>query len=88
MTADAAEAPADVAQSTAQEQVLVVPRGSLMGDPGWLGVTARTASATFEATVDARDGRFRPRAERWRPDRSWKQVIPYLVLRDGPLATS
>jgi predicted NUDIX family phosphoesterase len=26
---------------------------------------------------------FRPRAE-MEPDRSWKQVIPYLVLRDGP----
>lgn len=62
------------------EQVLVVPRGSLMGDPGWLGVTSAGLD-DFEAIV-ARDGRFLPRAE-VEPDRSWKQVIPYLVLRDG-----
>ena len=62
------------------EQVLVVPRGSLMGDPGWLGVTS-DGLGDFEAVV-ARDGRFLPRAE-VEPDRSWKQVIPYLVLRDG-----
>ena len=30
----------------------------------------------------AREGRFLPRAD-VEPDRSWKQVIPYLVLRDG-----
>jgi predicted NUDIX family phosphoesterase len=63
------------------EQVLVVPRGSLMGDPGWLGVTT-AGLGDFEAIV-ARDGRFLPRAD-VEPDRSWKQVIPYLVLRDGP----
>jgi predicted NUDIX family phosphoesterase len=62
------------------EQVLVVPRGSLMGDPGWLGVTS-DGLADFEAVV-ARDGRFLSRAD-VEPDRSWKQVIPYLVLRDG-----
>lgn len=62
------------------EQVLVVPRASLMGDPGWLGVRAEGTSS-FEAVV-ARDGFFHPRppAEQ---DRSLKQVIPYLVLRDG-----
>jgi predicted NUDIX family phosphoesterase len=62
------------------EQVLVVPRSVLMGDPGWHGVTADGLD-TFEATV-AREGRFLPRVE-MEPDRSWKQVIPYLVLRDG-----
>jgi predicted NUDIX family phosphoesterase len=62
------------------EHVLVVPRSALMGDPGWLGVTA-AGLAEFEATV-AREGRFLPRAD-VEPDRSWKQVIPYLVLRDG-----
>jgi predicted NUDIX family phosphoesterase len=62
------------------EQVLVVPRAALMGDPGWLGVTEEGLEA-FEAIV-ARDGRFLPRAA-VEPDRSWKQVIPYLVLRDG-----
>jgi predicted NUDIX family phosphoesterase len=63
------------------ELVLVVPRGSLMGDPGWHGITT-DGLADFEATV-ARDGEFRPRAA-VEIDRSWKQVIPYLVLRDGP----
>jgi predicted NUDIX family phosphoesterase len=62
------------------ELVLVVPRASLMGDPGWHGVTDDGLEA-FEATV-ARDGEFRPRAE-MEVDRTWKQVIPYLVLRDG-----
>ena len=65
------------------ELVLVVPRAALMGDPGWLGVTSEGLD-TFEAIV-ARDGEFRPRGE-MEVDRSWKQVIPYLVLRDGPTA--
>jgi predicted NUDIX family phosphoesterase len=64
-----------------EELVLVVPRASLMGDPGWLGVTTDGLEA-FEAIV-ARDGEFRPRPEA-EADRAWKQVIPYLVLRDGP----
>lgn len=63
------------------ELVLVVPRSSLMDDPGWHGITT-VGLETFEAIV-ARDGEFRPRAE-VEIDRSWKQVIPYLVLRDGP----
>lgn len=62
------------------ELVLVVPRSSIMGDPGWHGLTT-DGLAGFEAIV-ARDGQFRPRAE-VEADRSWKQVIPYLVLRDG-----
>lgn len=65
----------------AEELVLVVPRASLMGDPGWLGVTTDGLDG-FEAIV-ARDGEFRPRGA-MEVDRSWKQVIPYLVLRDGP----
>ena len=63
------------------ELVLVVPRGSLMDDPGWYGLTT-DGLETFEAIV-ARDGEFRTRAD-VEPDRTWKQVIPYLVLRDGP----
>jgi predicted NUDIX family phosphoesterase len=63
------------------EQVLVVPRASLMADPGWHGVTT-TGLAGFEAIVD-RDGEFRDRPA-MEADRGWKQVIPYLVLRDGP----
>ena len=63
------------------EQVIVIPRASLMADPGWLGITTDGLD-DFEALV-AREGQFRPRAE-VEVDRSWKQVIPYLVLRDGP----
>ena len=62
------------------EQVIVIPRASLMADPGWLGITTDGLD-DFEALV-AREGQFRPRAE-VEVDRSWKQVIPYLVLRDG-----
>ncbi len=63
------------------ELVLVVPRISLMADPGWHGLTTDGLDG-FEAIV-ARDGEFRPRAD-VEPDRSWKHDIPYLVLRDGP----
>jgi len=65
---------------TRGERILVVPRGALMDDPGWYGVVP--SDDDFEAIV-AREGRYRPREEMER-DRSWKQVIPYLVLRDGP----
>ena len=54
-----------------------------MADPGWHGIRADLHDgASFEAVVAAH-GEFRPRGEMER-DRSWKQVIPYLVLRDGP----
>jgi predicted NUDIX family phosphoesterase len=66
---------------TAGERVLVIPRSSIMGDPGWHGVTA-VGLEDFEGLA-ARDGQFRPRVE-VEVDRRWKQVIPYLVLRDGP----
>ena len=65
------------------ELVLVVPRRILMPDPGWHGIRADLMSGgEFEAVV-ANHGEFRPRGGMER-DRSWKQVIPYLVLRDGP----
>ena len=66
---------------SADEQVLVIPRAAIMADPGWLGVRADALDG-FEELV-AREGRFAPRAE-MEIDRAWKQVIPYLVLRDGP----
>lgn len=62
------------------ELVLVIPRSSIMADPGWLGVTTDGLEG-FEALV-AREGRYVPRSEA-EHDRSLKQVIPYLVLRDG-----
>jgi predicted NUDIX family phosphoesterase len=62
------------------EEVLVIPRASIMGDPGWLGVSSQGIEE-FEALV-AREGEFRPRPD-VEVDRAWKQVIPYLVLRDA-----
>ena len=64
---------------TEVEHVLVIPRASIMDDPGWLGVRDDDVDG-FEALV-AREGRFEPRPE-MEIDRRWKQVIPYLVLRD------
>jgi predicted NUDIX family phosphoesterase len=64
------------------ELVLVIPRASIMADPGWHGLRSDVTTAPdFEALV-ARDGEFRPRAE-MESDPAWKQVIPYLVLLDG-----
>jgi predicted NUDIX family phosphoesterase len=62
------------------ERVLVIPRAVVMSDPGWHGVRT-DALAPFEALV-ARASRFVPRGEA-ETDRSLKQLIPYLVLRDG-----
>lgn len=63
------------------ELVLVVPRASVIPDATWQGVRA----ADLEAVLDvvAREGRHLRRGDMER-DPSWKQVIPYLVLRDGP----
>jgi predicted NUDIX family phosphoesterase len=62
------------------ELVLVVPRAVVVDGPGWHGIRAADPGA-FGATV-ARHGRFAPRPAMER-DPAFKQVIPYLVLRDG-----
>ncbi len=62
------------------ELVFVVPRGAVMSDEGWYGLQSADLNA-FLATVE-REGRFEPRpAMEAHP--GFKQVIPYLVLRDG-----
>jgi len=66
--------------STATERVLVIPRGAVMDDPGWHGIRT-DGLAGFEAIV-TREGRYIPRSVA-EVDRALKQVIPYLVLRDG-----
>jgi predicted NUDIX family phosphoesterase len=66
--------------TAAGEQVLVVPRASIVDGAGWLGI--RAAHLDEILGVIARDGRFEPRASA-ETDPSLKQVIPYLVLRDG-----
>ena len=64
----------------ADELVLVVPRASVIAGAGWTGVRTEGVEA-FIATVRA-EGRFEPRPA-MEVDPSFKQVIPYLVLRDG-----
>jgi predicted NUDIX family phosphoesterase len=62
------------------ERVYVVPRAAVIDAAGWHGL--RTDG--LDAFVDAleRDGGYEPRAA-MEIDRDYKQVIPYLVLRDG-----
>jgi predicted NUDIX family phosphoesterase len=62
------------------EQVLVVPRVLLMDAAGWRGI--RTAGTEALLAVVAREGRFEPR-DSMEHDPAYKQVIPYVVLRDG-----
>ena len=62
------------------ERVLVVPRAMAVGDRPWHGVRAEGVAELIDAA--ARHGVFLPR-ETVETDPSLKQVIPYLVLRDG-----
>jgi predicted NUDIX family phosphoesterase len=66
------------------ELVLVVPTSDVIeklgGGAAWLGI--RPAGAEDLAALIRASGRFLPRADMER-DPSWKQVIPYPVLRDG-----
>jgi predicted NUDIX family phosphoesterase len=62
------------------EQVLVVPRDVLPDRAGWYGL--RTDGLEGFADLVVREGSFRPRPA-MESDPSFKQVIPYLVLRDG-----
>lgn len=68
------------AQAPDDELVLVVPRVALPELDGWHGIRATGLARVLE--VVAAEARPHPRslAEH---DRSLKQVIPYLVLRDG-----
>jgi len=61
------------------ERVLVVPRDRIMDARGWRGI--RKTGAAHCLDVIAAEGRFEPRAAMERDPR-FKQVIPYLVLRD------
>jgi predicted NUDIX family phosphoesterase len=63
------------------ERVYVVPRAAVIDDAGWYGL--RTEGLDAFVTALERDGRYEPR-ERMEQDPDFKQVIPYLVLRDGP----
>ena len=63
------------------EQVLVVPRASIPDGAGWHGL--RTDGLDGFVSIVERDGRYEPRAT-MEVDPGHKQIIPYLVLRDGP----
>ncbi|HEY3336829.1 MAG TPA: NUDIX domain-containing protein [Candidatus Limnocylindrales bacterium] len=63
-----------------EELVLVVPRASIVTGKGWLGVRREGIDAALEAV--RRDGSFMRRGDA-EDDPTHKQVIPYLVLRDG-----
>jgi predicted NUDIX family phosphoesterase len=62
------------------ELVLVVPRAVIVPGDGWRGLRRGGVEAALE--VIARDGRFVSRSAA-EEDPTHKQVIPYLVLRDG-----
>jgi predicted NUDIX family phosphoesterase len=69
-----------VTPTAGEEQVLVVPRDDVLIGTGWLGVRTDGIEA-FLAAV-ATSGRFAPRSA-MEEDPTFKQVIPYLVLRDS-----
>lgn len=62
------------------EQVLVVPRASIIPGDGWLGVRRDGVELALE--IVRREGFFMRRGDA-EEDPTHKQVIPYLVLRDG-----
>jgi predicted NUDIX family phosphoesterase len=62
------------------ERVFVVPRPAVLDESGWYGLRTDGLEA-FVAALE-RDGRYEPRNV-MEEDPAFKQVIPYLVLRDG-----
>jgi predicted NUDIX family phosphoesterase len=62
------------------ELVLGLPRRRMPGGLAWRGVVERPFEPLLAAI--AAHGTFRPRTE-VEEDPTWKQVIPYLLLRDG-----
>lgn len=65
---------------TPDELVLVIPRDDVPGGLGWTGVVPRPFAPVLAVVADR--GEFRPRGE-VEHDPSVKQIIPYLLLRDG-----
>jgi predicted NUDIX family phosphoesterase len=62
------------------EQVLVVARELVPDGAGWYGLRSDDLTAFID--VITRHGRYAPRAA-MEVDPRHKQIIPYLVLRDG-----
>ncbi len=63
-----------------EEAVLGVARSRLWSGPGWRGVRQDGVAALLGLALAGAG--YRPRREA-ETDPSWKQLIPYLVLRDG-----
>jgi predicted NUDIX family phosphoesterase len=63
------------------ELVYVVPRSAVVQGDGWHGIRTTALAESVEAI--ARAGRYEPRPAMER-DPGFKQIIPYLVVRDGP----
>jgi predicted NUDIX family phosphoesterase len=63
-----------------EELVRVIPRAALIAGRGWRGI--RPADLDTVIALVEREGSLRPRAS-MEHDPDFKQVIPYLVLRDG-----
>ena len=63
-----------------RELVLGAPAARLWSGAAWRGVRTRGTDAVVSAALAA--ATFRPRVEA-EDDPTWKQLIPYLVLRDG-----
>ncbi len=80
MKADRPATPEDDPEQRSAELVYVVPRAVLPGGAGWRGILVDDVDACLEAM--ARHGRYEPR-EAMERDPDHKQVIPYVVLRDG-----
>jgi len=65
---------------THEELVYVVPRSAVITGDGWLGIRSDALAERLDAI--ARAGRYEPRSA-MEQDPGFKQIIPYLVLRDG-----
>ncbi|MBA2373001.1 MAG: NUDIX hydrolase [Chloroflexi bacterium] len=63
------------------ERVFVVPRAVLPGGADWYGLRS-DGLAAFVGLVET-EGRYEPR-QAMEADPDFKQIIPYLILRDGP----
>ena len=63
-----------------RELVLGLPRARIPGTGTWTGIRRMDMTATL--ALIAAEGGYRPRDEA-EEDPTWKQVIPYLLLRDG-----
>jgi predicted NUDIX family phosphoesterase len=62
------------------ELVLGLPRERIIGAAGWRGIRAEGVDDAL--AIIAAESTYRPRPEAER-DPAWKQVIPYLLMRDG-----